>query len=100
MKKLCLILLIVFAFGEKMDCDGPSGSMDMSGNQVQSIDPATFGKGLNAKICPVSGKAIKLGQEVEASLSNGKKIMMCCPDCKKTIEADLKKYERLMYQAE
>ncbi len=34
---------------------------------------------------------------MEIYLSNGKKIMVCCPMCKKTIEKDLKKYEPLMY---
>jgi hypothetical protein len=98
MIKLGLILVVIaLTFGSIMDCDSPSGSMDMSGSKFQSIDAANFGKGLNAKICPVTGKTIRPGQGVEASLSNGKKIMMCCPNCKESIEKDPKKYASLMY---
>jgi|GEM_PF-1970999 len=71
--------------------------MDMSGNKFRSFDAVKFGVGKNAKICPVSGDKIKPGEGVEATLSNGKKIMMCCPNCKRPIEKDLKKYEDLMY---
>jgi hypothetical protein len=92
MIKLGLILVVIaLTFGAIMDCDGPPGSMAMPGDKFQSIDAAKLGKGLNAKTCPVSGKSIKPGQGVEAFLSNGKKVMMCCPDCKETIEKNLKK---------
>ncbi len=98
MIKLGLILVVIaLTFGSIMDCDSPSGSMDMSSSRFQGTDVANFGKGLNAKKCPVTGKTIGTGQGVEAALSNGKKIMMCCPKCKEPIEKDLKKYESLMY---
>jgi hypothetical protein len=97
MKKFLLILLLILLFGEMLDDDKQCGSMNMSGGKPPGIDVVLYGKGLNAKICPVTEKFIKPGQELEVVLSNGKKIMMCCPDCKSTIEKDPKKYEGLMY---
>lgn len=97
MKKLGFVLIVVLMFGEAVDCDKQCGSIDMSGLKFPKIDSAIFGKGSNVKICPVSGREIKPGQGVETILSNGKRIMMCCPDCKKTIEADLNKYASFMY---
>lgn len=76
---------------------GKNSGMDMSGNKFETIDVTKFGKGKDAKICPVSGEEIKPMEKTEALLSNGKRIMMCCPDCKKSIEKNLKKYESLMY---
>jgi hypothetical protein len=97
MKKFLLILTLILLFGEMLDDDKNCGSMNMSGGKSPGIDVMQYGKGFNAKVCPITGKTIKPGQGVEAILSNGKKIMMCCPDCKGIIEKDLKKYEVLMY---
>ncbi len=71
--------------------------MDMSGNKFKTVSAEKFGVGENAKICPVSGDEIEPGKGTEATLSNGKKIMMCCPRCQKAIEKNLKKYSSLMY---
>jgi len=71
--------------------------MDMSGNKFKTVNVADFGKGNDARICPVSGEEIKSGDGTEVKLSNGKKIMLCCHHCKKAVEKDLKKYESLMY---
>jgi hypothetical protein len=88
---LCLLTGIFLA-----GCGQGDSGMDTSGNKVQTIDAAKLGKGKDALICPISGEDIK-GKGMEIYLSNGKKIMVCCPMCKKTIEKDLKKYEPLMY---
>jgi len=62
------------------------------------LDAAKYGIGKAAKICPVSEEKIgEHGQPAELTLSNGKKIMVCCAQCEKPIEKDLKKYEALMY---
>lgn len=71
--------------------------MDVSGNKFQTIDLAKFGKGKEAKVCPVSGFVIKPGEGEESALSNGKKIMICCSECKPAIEKSLGKYSVLMY---
>jgi ribosomal protein L24E len=97
MKKFLLILLLILLFGEMLDDDKNCGSMNMPEGKSSGVDVAALGKGLNAKFCPVTGKVIKPGQGVEAILSNGKKIMMCCPDCKAVIEKDPGKYAALMY---
>jgi hypothetical protein len=75
------------AESKKEDGENPSSSFDL----------AKYGKGEKAKVCPVSGDKIKPGEGVETKLSNGKKIMLCCPQCKKPVEKDLKTYESLMY---
>ena len=92
-----LILSLILLFGEMLDDDKQCGSMNMSGGKSPGMDVTKLKKGLNAKICPVTGKAIKPGQESEVVLANGKKIMTCCSNCKSTIEKDPKKYEGLMY---
>lgn len=78
---------------------GPSTftKMDMSGSKFKSFDVAKFGKGKDAKTCPVSGDKIKPGTGYEAELSNGKKIMLCCTGCKRSVEKNLKKYASLEY---
>jgi hypothetical protein len=64
----------------------------------QPLDPAKYGVGKAAKICPVSEEKMGgHGKPAELTLSNGKKIMVCCAMCEKPIEKDLKKYEALMY---
>ena len=65
-------------------CGQEGSSMDTSGNKVQTIDVAKLGKGKDALTCPISGEDIK-GKGMEIYLSNGKKIMVCCPMCKKAI---------------
>lgn len=66
--------------------------------EAEVLDPVKYGIGKDAKICPVSKDLIgSMGKGLELALSNGKKIMVCCPACKKPIEKDLKKYEPLMY---
>jgi hypothetical protein len=71
--------------------------MDLTGDKFQTFDLSKFGKGKDAKICPVTGYVMKTGNEVELALSNGKRIMVCCDECKKPIEMKLKKFEGLMY---
>lgn len=66
--------------------------------EAEVLDPVKYGVGKDAKICPVSQEAIgSMGKGIELALSNGKKIMVCCPSCKKPIEKDLNKYGPLMY---
>ena len=96
MKKFCLILLLILVFGEMLDDDKQCGSMNMSGGKPSGIS-VDAGVGPNAKLCPITGKVLKPGQEIEMVLSNRKKIRLCCPDCRKPVEKDLKKYEGLMY---
>jgi hypothetical protein len=95
MKKFCLILLLILVFGEMLD-DDKQCSMNMSGGKPSNIQ-VDAGVGPNAKLCPITGKVLEPGQEIEVVLSNGKKIRLCCPDCRKPVEKDLKKYEGLMY---
>jgi hypothetical protein len=71
--------------------------MDMSGDQVKEITLAEFGKGKDAKKCPVSGDGIKSGEGKEVTLSTGKKIMVCCAGCRNAIEKQPEKYAALMY---
>jgi len=72
-------------------------SKDMSQAKPKGLDVAKYGRGKDAKICPVSGEKIKAGHGAELALSNGKKIMVCCDDCQKDIEKDLAQYASLMY---
>jgi hypothetical protein len=94
-KRFLLILLLILVFGEMLD-DDKQCSMNMSGGKPSSI-PVDTGVGPNAKTCPITGKVLKPGQEIEVVLSNGKKIKICCPDCRKPVEKNLKEYESLMY---
>ncbi|MBN8217144.1 MAG: hypothetical protein J0L75_10925 [Spirochaetes bacterium] len=75
----------------------PAAMMDMSGSKVTSITLAEFGKGKDAKKCPVSGDEIKAGEGKEVTLSSGKKIMLCCPGCKNAVEKAPEKYSALLY---
>lgn len=62
------------------------------------LDPAKYGVGKDAKICPVSKEEIgKMGDPAEITLSNGKKMIVCCPACKKAVEKDLDHYAAFMY---
>jgi len=88
MKVFLLILLLILLFGEMLD-DDKQCSMNMSGGKPSNIqEDASVGS--NAKRCPITGKVLKPGQEIEVVLSNGKKIKICCPDCRKPVEQDLK----------
>ena len=99
MARLISVLAIIFSITLAIVIwTNESGSdMDTSGNKFQTFDLAKFGKGKDAKMCPVSGERIKAGDGEEAVLSNGKKIMLCCSDCLQAIEKNPKKYESLMY---
>ena len=67
--------------------------------KAEVLDPAYYGVGKTAKICPVSKEKIggEMGPGAELTLSNGKKMMFCCPACKKAVEKDLDKYAAFMY---
>ncbi|HXL72108.1 MAG TPA: hypothetical protein VN963_00655 [bacterium] len=97
MKRVLLILMLILLFGEMLDDDKNCGSMNMPGGKPPGIDGVPLGAGPNAKVCPITGKVLQPGQEIEVVLSNGRKIRLCCPDCRKPVEKDLKKYEGLMY---
>lgn len=77
--------------------DASPAMMDMSGEKVKEITIGEFGKGKDAKKCPVSGDEIKAGEGKEITLSNGKKIMVCCAGCRNAIEKQPGKYAALMY---
>ena len=77
--------------------DDATAVMDMSGNKIQNITLAEFGKGKDAKKCPVSGDAINAGEGKEVTLSSGKKIMLCCSGCKNAVEKAPEKYSALLY---
>jgi hypothetical protein len=65
---------------------------------AEVLDPAVYGVGKTAKLCPVSKDAMgSMGKPVELTLSNGKKMMFCCAGCKKSVEKDQKKYAAFMY---
>lgn len=99
MARLIIVLAVIFGvtFAIVIWTNNSGPEMDISGNKFQTIDEAVFGKGKDAKICPVSGFKMKPAEGEEAVLSNGKKIMICCLDCKPAIERNLKKYAILMY---
>jgi|SRR5579859_6664389 len=82
---------------ENKPADGKSKQMSGSAGSSQGFDLALYGKGADAKMCPVSGDKIKAGKGVELVLAGGKKIMVCCPDCQKDIDKDPAKYASLMY---
>lgn len=75
-----------------------SGKIDPS-KDASPLSVEKYGKGETAKYCPVSGENLKdTKMEVsEITLSNGKKIRVCCAGCKKTIEKDLARYAQLWY---
>jgi len=65
---------------------------------AEVLDPAVYGVGKDAKLCPVSKDAMgSMGKPVELTLSNGKKMMFCCAGCKKTVEKNPKQYAAFMY---
>lgn len=88
------LFAIVIINGNSLNSDS---GMDISGNKFPTIDLEKFGKGKEARICPVSGLRIMPKDGEEVVLSNGKKIVVCCLDCKPAIEKNLNKYESLMY---
>jgi hypothetical protein len=95
MKVFLLILLLILLFGEMLD-DDKQCSVNMSGGKPSNVTSDT-GVGPKAKVCPITGKVLQPGQEIEAVLSNDKKIILCCSDCRKQVEKDFKRYEGLMY---
>ena len=99
MARLIIVLGIIFSITLTIVIwtNESAPEMDTSGNKFQTFDLAKFGKGKDAKICPVSGERIKAGDGEEAVLSDCKKIMICCSDCLPAIEKNPKKYESLMY---
>ena len=88
------LFAIVIINGNSLNSDS---GMDVSGNKFQTIDLAKFGKGKDARICPVSGLRINPKDGEEVVLSNGKKIVVCCSDCKPAIEKNPRKYAVLLY---
>ena len=62
------------------------------------IEGATVGVGAWYRTCPVMpGTILNPKHSVEVRLSNGKRIMLSCGNCKADVEKDLPKYEVYMY---
>jgi len=62
-------------------------------------DVAVYGKGPSAKICPVSKEKIigDMGRPYECRMADGKRIMLCCPSCRKTVDKNPAKYAAFFY---
>jgi hypothetical protein len=91
MKKIQLLGIVALAAGLAA---GGCGKKP----EAAAFDIAKYGIGKDAKLCPVTDEKIGgHGKPAELTLSNGKKIMVCCASCKKPIEKDLAKYASLMY---
>lgn len=62
------------------------------------IEGATVGVGAWYRTCPVMpGTILNPKHSTEVRLSNGKRIMLSCGNCKDAVEKDLAKYEVYMY---
>lgn len=63
-----------------------------------AIPDSKVGTGVWYRTCPtMPGKLLTKFGRVEVTLSNGKRITLACKDCRKAVEADLKRYEPYMY---
>lgn len=96
---LFMVLLFVTVWG--ISGCGSKGSPDeMSGGKAistEKLDVAVFGKGEDAKYCPVMGNPIPKGKGYVHTMKDGRKIMFCCAGCVSTVEKDPKKYEAFFY---
>ncbi|GEM_PF-3986761 len=63
------------------------------------LEVGSLGMGAQAKICPVSGDKIggDMGKPYIYTMADGKKITLCCPSCRKTIDKDPRKYAAFFY---
>jgi len=80
-------------------CGSKESSHQMGEKTIstEKLDVAVFGKGAEAKYCPVSGDAIPAGKGYVYTLKDGKKIMLCCAACPPTVEKDPVKYKNFLY---
>jgi hypothetical protein len=90
---LLLVLGLAVGCGSKSDTHGMMGK----GISTDKLDVATFGKGAEAKYCPVSGDAIPTGKGWVHKFKDGKKITLCCTSCVSDVEKDPGKYKDFMY---
>jgi len=62
------------------------------------VEGSTVGVGAWYRTCPVMPSTILNSKHsTEVRLSNGKRIMLSCGNCKNAVEKDLAKYEIYMY---
>jgi ribosomal protein L24E len=93
---MCMAALLVsFAVG----CGQKQGGHEMGGKSIstEKLDVAVFGKGTEAKFCPVSGTEIPAGKGFVYTLKDGRKIMLCCAACPAAVEKDPAKYKDFFY---
>lgn len=81
-------------------CGSKQGDHEMGGGKAistEKLDVAVFGKGEDAKYCPVMGSPIPKGKGYVHTMKDGRKIKFCCAGCVAPVEKDPKKYEAFFY---
>jgi hypothetical protein len=86
-------LLWIVAVG-MAGCGSQGGGHEMGGKSIstENLNVAVFGKGAEAKFCPVMGEPIPAGKGLVHTMKDGRKITLCCGGCVAAIEKDPEKY--------